>query len=213
MLSPSEVSAFQRENRDWEGKLLLPDGDFGPRTQWAYAVSLIDAPRREALRRAASKVGLWENGDNRDPDIDAWLLRCGLEPGLPWCAAFASWVISVVGGPDVAIAGAMRLGRRFRILAPLEPAQAGDLFFFDTDGDAGDKGHIGPLLSDETEGEFLTCEGNHRNAVRLVRRLRKQGIVSRPFERATGPAIPLPRKRNGQHLFDLVHVAGVKGTR
>src|SRR5688572_14114768 len=94
--------------------------------------------RTQIVERARIHVGHREVSPNRSPLIDAWLRRCGLGPGYPWCAAFASWCVeegrfSRVDDDavmPVACAGALRLGRMFpETLAP----QPGDLMFLATD--------------------------------------------------------------------------------
>lgn len=43
-----------------------------------------------ALEIARSYVGVRETGgNNRGPEVEAWLRQVGLGPGLPWCMAFA----------------------------------------------------------------------------------------------------------------------------
>lgn len=188
------------------------DGIAGPKTLWAMACSELDVPRRASIRRVCSKVGTVELPGNRGLPIDEWNQRCGVAMGSPWCAAFVSWAISIEPFLDVRIAGAMRLGYKFPLVPAGQLARAGDLFFFDTDGPAGDKGHIGELISDEEDGEFAVGEGNSRNAVRVVRRLRSEGLVSRPFPSSRGPHVPLPRQSNGEPVHELAH-AHLLGTR
>lgn len=207
-----EVRTFQAEHFDWQGQKLVVDGDVGPRTAWSLAVSEQDIARRASIRRASSVVGLRESPSNRGKLIDGWNQRCGVELGSPWCAAYVSWAISVLGAEDVCIAGAMRLGYRFPLVPFGVPARAGDLFFFDTDGPLGEKGHIGELVSDEENGEFAVNEGNSRNMVRVVRRLRSDGLLSRWWQNQTGPHVPLPRNADGSHCLDLVR-AHLIGTR
>ncbi|HEY3499756.1 MAG TPA: CHAP domain-containing protein [Polyangiaceae bacterium] len=106
--------------------------------------------------------------------IDAWLRRCGVGVGLPWCAAFASWCVenraerklgTIV---EVAQAGALNLGRLFPATST---PQGGDLMFFPTD-DKG-AGHVGIVVGVSPE-EALCIEGNSDNRVRIVRRLRSE---------------------------------------
>jgi hypothetical protein len=43
-----------------------------------------------ALARARSFIGVREvGGNNRGPEVEAWLARVGLPPGNAWCMAFA----------------------------------------------------------------------------------------------------------------------------
>jgi hypothetical protein len=212
MLSIRDVKTFQADHFDWEGKRLVVDGDFGPKTAWSYAISGIDIPRRAAIRRATSEVGLTEGIGNRGQKVDGWNQRCGVALGSPWCASSCSYFISVLGAEDVRIAGAIRLGMHFPLVEDGTPARAGDLVFFDTDGDAGDKGHIGLAICDEWRGEIAVVEGNHQNRVAVVRRRREEVLVSRPFPHATGGPVPMPMKADGTHALKLVHVS-IAGTR
>jgi len=137
--------------------------------------------RAQIVERARLHVGLRElpGQPNRHPLVDAWLRRCGVGVGLPWCAAFASWCVEeregtarpgVDGRPNqtVATAGALNLGRLF----PATSApQGGDLMFFPTD-DKG-AGHVGIVVGVSPE-EALCIEGNSANQVRIVRRLRSE---------------------------------------
>jgi hypothetical protein len=104
---------------------------------------------REAIAaRARQHLGHREVAPNRSPLIDGWLRRCGVPPGLPWCAAFASWCVAEVPSelhlpPRVcACAGALRLGRMF---PETRNPQLGDLMWFATDGKGA--GHIGIVVA------------------------------------------------------------------
>lgn len=211
MLSIREVKAFQAAHFDWTGTRLTVDGDPGPKTRWAMAIDGLDVPRRTSIRRACGEVGTAEQWGNRGQKIDGWNSRCSVALGSPWCASSCSWFISVPP-LEVKIAGAIRLGMWFPLVEDGTPARAGDLVFFDTDGSAGDKGHIGEAVSDEVDGEIAVVEGNHQNRVAIVRRRREEVLVSRPWPRVSGGPVPMPMKADGTHALPLVHVS-IAGTR
>lgn len=209
--TPQQIRAFQREHRDWNGKALVVDGDVGPRTAWAWAVSELEPRRRRAVRRVCNWVGLVEQPGNRGKPVDDWVSRCGVELGSPWCAAFASYGLSVDGAEPVAIAGAVNLGRRYPAVLPGAPVQAGDLVWFPTDTQG--HGHCGLAISgvwehpDHPGLEVLaTVEGNLGNRVQAVYRIRSEVHVSRPFAGELGAIVPLPTE------LELVH-AHWNGTR
>jgi hypothetical protein len=171
-VTPEDIRTFQagpggNGRYDWEGKRLAVDGDLGPRTRWALAMARLDPRRQAIVERAGAFVGLIERATNRGPDIDTWLERCGAPLGSPWCAAFASWCLSVHGMPLVREAGAQALGRGFPATACPEP---GDVMWFPTGAVTGHCGiviGVGPI-------DVATIEGNQDNAVRVVRRARNQ---------------------------------------
>lgn len=137
--------------------------------------------REQIIERARVHVGHREVSPNRSPLIDAWLRRCGLGPGYPWCAAFASWCVEhrVIGEyPDaepavVACAGALKLGRMF---PATDAPQPGDLMYFATD--AKGAGHVGVVVG-VAEEDVLCIEGNSANQIRYVQRVRSEVQFSR----------------------------------
>lgn len=137
--------------------------------------------REQIVERARLHVGHREVTANRSPLIDAWLRRCGVDVGLPWCAAFASWCVEDMqvmhkldGAQDVAVAqaGAQKLGKMFAATASPQP---GDLMWFPLDAGAG---HVGIVVA-VRDGEVLCVEGNSANRVRFVRRTRADVRFSR----------------------------------
>lgn len=168
-MSPDQIRAFQdRPSYDWLGMRLKPDGILGPKTRWALAVAELDPRRQAIVENACGFVGLTERETNRHPDIDAWLQRCGAPLGSPWCAAFASWCISVNGLKNVRVASAQKLGQ-LHTRATTRPVP-GDVMWFPT-GEW--TGHCGIVVGVGLDA-VATVEGNQDNAVRLVRRLRSQ---------------------------------------
>lgn len=201
-MTRDELIAWQVAHHDWEGERLEGDGVLGPRTRWALAIAALDPRRQAIVSRAGACVGIVEVGENRGREIDAWNERVGAALGSPYCAAFASWCISVPGLPSVKEKGAQALGRLFPATrAPLP----GDLGWFRT---GKWQGHIGPYIGGDAEFAAL-IEGNHRNGVRVVQRRRDQLEFSRvvdDFAMGANDA-PLPPD------LPLVLVAGMEGTR
>jgi hypothetical protein len=179
-----DLKTFQRWHKDWNGNRLKDDGDLGPKTEWAMAISLLDPRRQAIVERACGNVGHTElAGANRSPLIDDWLRRCGAELGSPWCAAFASWCVSVPGLPEVRQASAQELGRSLRVPCLI---QAGDVMWFPT-GKA--TGHCGIVVG-LGPGEVACVEGNHGNQVRLVRRSMLQVRFGSTAPMVDPPGIP-----------------------
>jgi hypothetical protein len=198
------VLRFQAAHKNHLGERLKLDGTKGPQTRWALAFESLDPARQAVVRRAQAELGVAEvSGSNRDREgkIDRWLARCGVAPGLPWCAAFASYCLSGEGRPGVALAGACALGRKFPATDSPVP---GDLMWYPTDVKG--HGHIG-IVTGVTLSEVMCIEGNQRNAVRCVRRAR--GVVR--FAR-----VPLPTTGELPGIppgVTFAETAGLEGTR
>lgn len=161
-MTPESVREFQRVWRyDWEGNPLAVDGIPGPRTRWAMAIAQLDTRRQAIIERACGSVGLREiGGPNRGGAIDAWLEHCHAPLGSPWCAAFASWCLSVPGLPVTRQAGAQALGKS--LWATRTPIPA-DLMWFPT---GAWEGHCGIVIGVSAD-TVATVEGNRANGVRL----------------------------------------------
>lgn len=121
--------------------------------------------RAAIVARAKQHVGHREVTPNRSPLIDTWLRKCGVDTGLPWCAAFASWCIDAARPT----AGALRLGAQY---AETRNPQPGDLMWFATD--AKGAGHVGIVIAGVGLDEVLCIEGNSGDCVRYTRRTRSQ---------------------------------------
>lgn len=197
-MNESDLKDFQANHTDWNGKRLKDDGELGPKTEWALALSCLDPRRQDIVNRACSKVGLTELPGNRGAEIDAWNKRSGQAEGSPWCAAFASWCISVPGLPEVREGGAQALGRMLRSTTLILPA---DVMWFATGPSTG---HCGIVIG-LGPGEVACVEGNHGDGVRLTRRA-TGGVVkiSTPLTVQVWPGIPMG--------LPLV-AAGIAGTR
>lgn len=183
-MRPDELRAFQSSHTDWEGRRLLVDGVLGQKTQWALDLARLEPWRQAIVARACSMVGEHESGgDNRGITIDTWNRRAGAPLGSPWCAAFASWCISVEGLPEVCEASALALGRRLRETTLILP---GDVMWFATGASTG---HCGIVIGLGV-GEVACVEGNHGNRVALCRRSTTQVRIAPPLPVQSLPGIP-----------------------
>lgn len=162
-MTEDEIRDFQVAHTDWEGKALVVDGDMGPRTEWALAMSCLDPRRQAIVEKACRHVGAFEAGTNRSSLIDGLNTRSGLPLGSPWCASFASWCLSVEGAPEIREGSALALGRLLRSVSLIQPA---DVMWFPTGTSTG---HCGIVIG-LGPGEVACVEGNHQNGVRLTRR-------------------------------------------
>lgn len=178
MLPDTDVRQFQRTHTNHLGLPLAVDGVRGPQTQWAEAIATLHPARHRVIQRALSHVGVCEDppGSNRGVRIDAWLDRCNVQRGNPWCAAFASWCLY----DGTAIAGAVRLGESFA--ATGEPLP-GDLMWYRTDRRG--RGHIGIVIG-VGRLEVMTVEGNVDSRVGVWRRARGAVHFSRPVLDTSG---------------------------
>lgn len=155
--------------------------------------------RAAIVARAKQHLGHREVAPNSSPLIDGWLRRCGVKPGLPWCAAFASWCIDAAQP----LAGALRLGRS---LPETRNPQAGDLVWFATD--AKGAGHVGIVVAAIGLDEVVCIEGNSGDCVRAVRRMRSQVR----FSSTRGEDLPLPATTADLVRAPMIHVS-YEGTR
>jgi hypothetical protein len=171
-MTKDQIIEFQRGRFDWEGKPLLVDGALGPRTRWALAISRLDPRRQAIVARACSKVGQRETVANRGEWPDFVLRRCGIyvpdDPSVPmpdnaWCAAHASWCMSVDGLPERKEPGARDLATSLR---PTTIVLPGDFGWYPT---GGWRAHIFPIIG-VAPGEVACADGNWRNGCALVRR-------------------------------------------
>jgi hypothetical protein len=139
-------------------------------------------PREATVAAARAELGLREDaGPNADKagKIASWLKACGVGPALAWCAAFASMCLRAAG-LKVACAGACNLGRMWPAVPAGEDPMLGDLLWYPTDEQG--HGHVGIVIA-VGPVFVVTIEGNQRNGVRMVRRLRKDCRFTR---------VPLP---------------------
>jgi hypothetical protein len=179
------VKLFQARHVDDEGRPLKQDGEIGPLT-WAALFGSATVPGSETtddallgqvLRIAgneeAKHVREVPVNSNRGPEVDAYLRRAGVSPGLSWCCAFVYWCFDEAAlrlgrsNPMVKTAGCLDHWRR----APEHGARrvtksnvAGDpgeitpgmIFIVDHGGGLG---HTG-LIEKVAGGLLTTIEGN-----------------------------------------------------
>jgi hypothetical protein len=119
-------------------------------------------------------------GSNRGPRVDLYLpawARRNAGKGPSWCCYFAGWVHHQATGQGLP-GGRVGLCQRVMLAADAvglwvpkrmgsEPSP-GDAFIMDTDGDRGNRGHIGIVLRVSQDGRTInTVEGNSGHRVRL----------------------------------------------
>jgi hypothetical protein len=162
-VSPAALREFQSTHTDWTGRPLIVDGQAGPRTRWAMAIADLPRWRRRIVQVACSQVGVRENpaGSNRGVEVDAYLRPTGLS-GVPWCAAFVSWVLREAGLEHRYTPSAAQLLRHLRPV--VSPALPGDIFgWINPDG----TGHVGLVIGvGDALDVVATCEGNSMHSVR-----------------------------------------------
>ena len=181
-MNTDEIRKFQATHRTHLGQPLKQDGDIGPQTQWALDVDAF-GKRGLIIQAALDHVGLIEQGTNRGPEIDAWLLRCGAPLGSAWCAAFASAMASF-GGINLHEASVARLSTLLGDSYP-DPIP-GDIFYW-LNGDG--TGHCG-IVTGVAGYNILTCEGTSANGVRVWQRSQVGLKFLRTIPERKAPGIP-----------------------
>lgn len=179
------VCLFQARHLDAQGRPLNTDGEVGSLT-WAALFDPADVPQQveasdqflgAVLQVAGSQAdaGVREQprDSNRGPEVDAYLIRAGVRPGLAWCCAFTYWCFDEAAqqagraNPMFKTAGCLahwqnapRQGAR-RVLARdavADPSavQPGAIFIMDFGGGLGHTGFV-----EHMEGGYIhTIEGN-----------------------------------------------------
>lgn len=179
------VKLFQSRHVDADGVPLRSDGEVGPIT-WAVLFGMQSVPAAaqsgdlllsEVLEIAAGeeakRVREQPMNSNRGPEVDEYLLRAGVSPGLAWCCAFVYWCFDEAAGrlqrdnPMVRTAGCLdhwnrapsRGARRIiRHQAVADPGLLCPGMVFIIDHGQG-KGHTG-LVESVGGGYITTIEGN-----------------------------------------------------
>jgi hypothetical protein len=205
------VKLFQARHVDAEGRPLKTDGEVGSIT-WeslfgattvpsagTTADTLLARVLQIAAGEEAKPVREVPKNSNRGPEVDQYLKRAGVRPGLAWCCAFVYYCFDEAaialqrGNPMVKTAGcldhwnrAASVGAR-RILksaAIADPGliQPGMIFIMDFGGGAG---HTG-LIEKVAGGLLTTIEGNTdasktREGGGVYRLTRKVGDVNKGF--------------------------------
>lgn len=199
-MDAAALRRFQSEATDWTGRPLKVDGQLGPRTRWALAISDLPRHRRDIVAIACSQVGVEEvpPGSNRGVAVDGYLKPTGLS-AVPWCAAFVCWVLREAG----CLEGLKFTPSAAQCLRQLRPAVSGplpgDVFgWVNPDG----TGHVGFVIGDAPvssgQGAIITCEGNSRHGVRVNCRPRDGlsfGVAPQPLVLVSAvvddPKVPL----------------------
>ena len=179
----SIATAFEQE--PIPGRPLNPDGEIGSLTWEALfgtntvpandsaADPLLTRVLQTAAAEEARQVREVPKNSNRGPEVDAYLKRAGVSPGLSWCCAFVYWCFDEAaqalnrGNPMVKTAGCLDHWQRApkqgasRILARQaidDPGlvRPGMVFIMDHGGGLG---HTG-LVEKVNGGLLTTIEGN-----------------------------------------------------
>ena len=165
------IKLFQARNVDREGRPLKQDGEIGSLT-WEALFGSDSVPASgkpaddllaEVLAVAAGEerkqVREVPRNSNRGPEVDAYLTRAGVSPGLSWCCAFVYWCFDEaakrrrVANPMVKTAGCLDHWNRApgkgakRVLAAQavrnpELVRAGMVFIMDHGGGLGHTGMV-----------------------------------------------------------------------
>jgi CHAP domain len=179
------VKLFQARHVDSLGRPLKQDGEIGSLTWEALfgsqSVPASDKPGSPLLEQVltqakgeeARQVREVPRNSNRGPQVDAYLKRVGVSPGLSWCCAFVYWCFDeaakalALTNPMVRTAGcldhwnrspAQGAGRIMAAQAVRNPGlvRSGMVFIMDHGGGLG---HTG--LVEKVEGGLITTiEGN-----------------------------------------------------
>lgn len=179
------VQLFQARHLDEQDQPLKTDGEVGSLT-WAALFGTADVRQHSEVldpflgavlavagAQADASVREQPRNSNRGPEVDAYLRRAGVRPGLAWCCAFTYWCFDEAAqqagrtNPMFKTAGCLthwqnapRQGAR-RLLARdavADPAQVlpGAVFIMDFGGGLGHTGFV-----ERTEGGYIhTIEGN-----------------------------------------------------
>ena len=125
--------------------------------------------RAKIIELASAEVGTAEGVDatgkpNNTGDILKYGSQFGRTAPQPWCANFASWVMTKAGGTmNNALCSSvmtdLQQHGRWKTSAP----KAGDLILFDMVGN-GKANHIGIVESVDPDGTINTIEGNNVNS-------------------------------------------------
>lgn len=179
------VKLFQARNVDSEGRPLKQDGEVGSLT-WealfgADSVAASDKPDDPLLAQVlkiaageeARQVREVPRNSNRGPQVDAYLIRAGVSPGLAWCCAFVYYCFDEAASgmgranPMVKTAGCLdhwqrslkRGARRIlsaQVAKDSSQVKAGMIFVMDHGKGLG---HTG-LVEKVAGGLITTIEGN-----------------------------------------------------
>jgi hypothetical protein len=192
------VKLFQARHVDSAGRPLKQDGEIGALT-WGAIFGTESVPA-SAAGEEEKKVREVPMNSNRGPEVEKYLARVGVPPGLPWCCAFvyycfdeASKTLGRTGNPMVRTAGcldhwnkavAKGATRIPAAAATADPTRLAPGMIFIMDHGRG-AGHTG-LVESVSAGILATIEGNTdasrtREGGGVYRLARKVGEINKGF--------------------------------
>ena len=144
---------------------------------------------RAVLYAAASQVGITENpaGSNKVKYNTEYYGREVSGKAYPWCMAFVWWVFQGAGFHLFKTASCSAFVGQYKAKSPGQIVRAnyraGDIVFFDFTGKRAKTEHVGIVESVGADGTLTTIEGNtgmgnDANGGAVMRRTRKQGLVT-----------------------------------
>jgi len=205
------IMFFQARHVDAQGRPLRQDGEVGPLT-WAALFgdsslpvataagdSLLGTVLEIAGAQEAKNVREVPKDSNRGPEVDEYLRRAGVNPGLSWCCAFVYWCFDEAArqlgrkNPMVKTAGCLDHWHRAaatgakcipaaRAVDNLGLVRPGMIFVMDHGGGLGHTGLVEKVAS----GLLTTIEGNTdasktREGGGVYRLTRKVGEINAGF--------------------------------
>lgn len=165
-----DIRRFQRSHLDCFGRPLVPDGRFGPLTNWA--VGFEEQPRnvKRVIHNARLFLGVEEiDNTNRGAEVDKFLAPANVGLGHPWCCAFVSYILARCGELQ------HPSGTYFVSVHAFSNAWTSNHAHVPTPGDvfiikrSNGTGHVGFVIG-VSDAEIMTIEGNVQNGVRVGRR-------------------------------------------
>ena len=168
---------------------LEADGICGPATRERLKAEREEKTVRAVLYAAASQVGITESpaGSNAVKYNEDFYGRKVSGSAYPWCMAFVWWVFRQAGFSLYKTASCSALVGRYKAQAPGQVLRGnyrpGDIVFFDFTGRRAKTEHVGIVAKVRADGTLETIEGNtgsgnDANGGAVMRRTRKQGLVT-----------------------------------
>lgn len=165
------------------------DGICGPATRAHLRAEREEKTVRAVLYAAANQVGITENpaGSNKVKYNTEYYGREVSGKAYPWCMAFVWWVFQGAGFHLFKTASCSAFVGQYKAKSPGQIVRAnyraGDIVFFDFTGKRAKTEHVGIVESVGADGTLTTIEGNtgmgnDANGGAVMRRTRKQGLVT-----------------------------------
>lgn len=165
------------------------DGICGPATRAHLRAEREEKTVRSVLYAAANQVGITENpaGSNKVKYNTEYYGREVSGKAYPWCMAFVWWVFQGAGFHLFKTASCSAFVGQYKAKSPGQIVRAnyraGDIVFFDFTGKRAKTEHVGIVESVGADGTLTTIEGNtgmgnDANGGAVMRRTRKQGLVT-----------------------------------